>query len=146
MTNDATRARPAQSIELQEAADLQGHLIAAINDLQRLQGLLTDACDTLMERFVDATVQLRALQAVVQGEQVDRLVADFGGSVTSLQFHDMATQLIEHSRRRLRNCIDRIGVDAFPADDLDEGLVESAPINANPVTQAEMDAGSVELF
>lgn len=143
MTYDA--APPEQAIELQEAADLQGHLIAAINDLQRLQGLLTDACDNLMERFVDATVQLRALQAVAQGEQVDRLLADFGGSVTSLQFHDMATQLIDHSRRRLRNCIDRIAVDAFPADD-DEGVIESAPVNANPVTQAEMDAGSIELF
>lgn len=146
MKNDADGARPMQSIELQEAADLQGHLIAAINDLQRLQGILTDASENLMERFVDASSQLRSLQAVVQGEQVDRLVADFVGSITSLQFHDMATQLIEHSRRRLRSCIDRIAVDAFPADDTDAGLVEPAPLRANPVTQAEMNVGSVELF
>lgn len=146
MTNDANGDGPDQAIGLLEAADLQGHLLAAIHDLQRLEGLLTDACENLMERFMDASVQLRGLQHVVQAEQVDRLLADFGESVTSLQFHDMATQLIEHSRRRLRSCVDRIGANAFPGDDGEDDVIEAAPVRPNPVTQAEMDAGSIELF
>ena len=70
-----------------------------------------------------------------------------GGAVTALQFQDMSTQLIAHLQRRLRNCADRLAYDVM-GDDGDEGcaVIEEAPLRPNPVTQDEMDAGSVELF
>ena len=38
-------------------------------------------------------------------------------------------------------------IDIASADDEDgEALVEAAPLRPNPVTQDEMDAGSIELF
>ena len=68
-------------------------------------------------------------------------------TVTALQFQDMATQLIAHTNKRLRNCADQIARDALGDDDPDGmAVVESGPMKPNPVTQDEVDAGSVELF
>jgi hypothetical protein len=58
----------------------------------------------------------------------------------------MATQLIAHTQRRLRNCADRIARDAMGDDEDGEAVVEDAPMRPNPVTQDEMDAGSIDLF
>lgn len=69
--------------------------------------------------------------------------------VTALQFQDMANQLIEHACNRLRSSADRIARDIMREDEdgLEEpAFVEEPPMRPNPVTQDEMDAGSVELF
>jgi hypothetical protein len=58
----------------------------------------------------------------------------------------MATQLIGHTTRRLRNCADRLARDTMGDDEDGPALVEDAPQRPNPVTQDEMDAGSIELF
>ena len=58
----------------------------------------------------------------------------------------MATQLIAHTQRRLRNCADRIARDAMGDDEDGAAVVEDAPMRPNPVTQDEMDAGSIDLF
>ena len=70
-------------------------------------------------------------------------------AVTELQFHDMATQLIWHTTQVLQGCAFRL---AFETMGLEEGEVPSEPAQSmmperpNPVTQSEMDAGSVDLF
>ena len=69
-----------------------------------------------------------------------------GGAITALQFQDMASQLIAHTHQRLRNCADRIARETMGDDDDGMAVVEEAPMRPNPVTQDEMDAGSVELF
>jgi hypothetical protein len=69
-----------------------------------------------------------------------------GGAVTALQFQDMASQLIAHTTRRLRNCCDRLAAEAMGDDEEGATIVEEAPMRPNPVTQDEMDAGSIELF
>jgi hypothetical protein len=55
--------------------------------------------------------------------------------------------LLCHTTQRLRGCADRLAASAL-CDDDDEGttVVTSFPNRPNPVTQDEMDAGSVELF
>jgi hypothetical protein len=69
-----------------------------------------------------------------------------GGAVTALQFQDMASQLITHTNKRLRSCADQIARVAMGDDEDGAAVVEEAPLRPNPVTQDEMDAGSIELF
>jgi hypothetical protein len=130
------------------AADLQDHLMTASNDLDRLQTLLADACDTLLAGFFGASQHLNDLRATAlqDPKPVDSAVAHLGAAVTALQFQDMASQLINHTRGRLRNCADRLARDAFDGDDDGDAVVAEEPLRPNPVTQSEMDTGFVELF
>jgi hypothetical protein len=135
-------------LPLAAAAELQDHLLTASHDLERLQTLLSDACDALMGSFHDVHQRLQALQAtgVLDPGQVAQAQVELGAAVTALQFQDMASQLIAHTGRRLRNCCDRLAAEAMGDDEDGMAVVEDAPLRPNPVTQDEMDAGSVELF
>lgn len=141
---------PVSTIPLVVAADVQDHLIAACNDLQRLQVLLADAAQVLMASFHTASIELsqhrrrkpeRELATVLHEIQVQ-----LDNAVTALQFHDMTSQLITHTHVRLRNCADQLAGSLFAEDDDGEAVIEKAPDRPNPVTQSEMDAGSIELF
>ncbi len=135
-----------------EAADLQDHLLIASNDLDRLQRLLNDASDTLMGHFYGATGHLeRALRILSQQPESDhrhlhQAMEHLAAAITGMQFQDMASQLLHHTTKRLRGCADRLAYSAMGDDDEGPGVVEEIPMKPNPVTQDEMDAGSVELF
>ena len=141
------------------AADLQDHLMTASHDLDRLQALLAHACDALLHGFHGAAGETRNLvdAARVSGvspspARFDGLMRHLGGAITALQFQDMASQLIAHTHQRLRHCADRLARETMGGDDDSDddadgaAVVEAAPLRPNPVTQDEMDAGSVELF
>jgi hypothetical protein len=132
------RADPAP-MALLAAAEMQDHLMVVTNDLDRLQRLLDDASQSLMSHFTMANGQL-ADGAVNDARQT------IGGAITALQFQDMASQLITHTTRRLRNCADRIARDTMGDDEDGVAVIEEAPLRPNPVTQDEMDAGSIDLF
>jgi hypothetical protein len=144
---------PPESLEspmpLLLAADLQDQLMTAGNDLDRLQRLLAASCDTLMACFHGALHRLDTLQRGATGDgaaglrDVQHALAE---AVTALQFQDMASQLITHTHQRLRNCADQLARDAFGPDADGDAVVAPPPLRPNPVTQDEMDAGSVELF
>lgn len=140
------------SMSLSAATDLQDHLMVASNDLERLQGLLDDASQTLMTHFHGARrhIHQALCQAEAQAKPDASAIRDalqtLGGAITSLQFQDMATQLIAHTRQRLRNCADQLARDALCDDEDDVGVIAAVQMCPNPVTQGEMDAGSVELF
>lgn len=133
-----------QPLGLLLAAEVQDHLLTASNDLDRLQTLLSDACDTLSASFFGASARVGQLQGD-SGAAAQELSQHLTRAITALQFQDMASQLIAHTHKRLRNCADRLAADAFDADD-GEAVIEAAPLRPNPVTQDEMDAGSIELF
>ena len=138
-------------LPLRDAADMQDNLLTVANDLDRLQTLLADACDGMLEGFCTATLTLRSLRSLrptsgPEGETIGRAIELLGQAVTALQFQDMATQLIAHTQQRLRYCTDRIARDALDDDEDDESPLAAAPSRPNPVTQDEMDAGSVDLF
>lgn len=150
--HDATPA----TIPLGLAADLQEHLLIACNDLERLDAILEEACTALMTSLQGELARLDAAGgAATMGttaRAADGLAAVAGGSrsalagaLSSLQFQDMASQLIRHTHSRLRSCADRLACAALD-DDEGEPVVEPAPLRPNPVTQAEMDVGSVDLF
>jgi hypothetical protein len=141
-------ASNASGMPLLAAADLQDNLVTVANDLERLQALLREACDTLLTGFTGAAQQLRALQdePTTERANVERAIQHLGDAVTALQFQDMASQLIAHTGQRLRHCTDQLARDTFPDDEDGTAMVEEVPLRPNPVTQDEMDAGSIDLF
>ena len=140
------------AFSLLAAADLQDDLMVASNDLERLQRLLSDACDSLMGHFYGANGELREMlhQAAAQTQdsapQLHKAMQHMAGAITAMQFQDMASQLVNHTSRRLRNCADRLASQTMGDDEEGESVIEQTPLRPNPVTQDEMDAGSVELF
>ena len=136
------------SLPLLAAADLQDNLMTASNDLDRLQRLLADASDSLLAHFHGATGQLQTL--LEPGSHapapLQAAIQHVAGAITAMQFQDMASQLIHHTNTRLRNCADRIAYETMGDDEDGAAVVAEAPLRPNPVTQDEMDAGSVELF
>lgn len=144
-TNESSVPPPPDAAALLAAAELQDDLMSASHDLDRLQTLLADACDALMARFHGAHAHLAELQAI-ENPAFAPVAQHLASAVTALQFQDMASQLIAHTSRRLRSCADRIARDALGEDEAGAAVVEGAPLRPNPVTQDEMDAGSIELF
>ena len=137
LTSDAQTPSPGGGLPLVAAADLQDHLMVASHDLERLQRLLEDAGEVLMGHFYGASNQMNVLRDEAPKVNLDlapiqEAMQSLAGAITALQFQDMATQLIAHIQRRLRNFAVLV--------------VEDAPMRPNPVTQDEMDAGSIELF
>ncbi len=152
---DAAMPQNTSALSLLAAADLQDHLMVARNDLERLQRLLDDASTALIGHFAGATRHLDAVYNAGAAADLPAMLdlhtalrTTLGSAITALQFQDLATQLISHTSQRLRSCVDRLGHDVFAGDDDDDdpGLMEAPPLRPNPVTQDEMDAGSVELF
>jgi len=149
MSYDESAANQPAEMPLLLAADLQDHLMMASTDLERLQRLLDDACLALIDGFHSSAGKLsdvidRGYEITPELQEVRHKLYK---AVTALQFQDMATQLIAHTNQRLRGCVDQIARDALGADDPDGAtVVDSVPLKPNPVTQDEMDAGSVELF
>jgi hypothetical protein len=129
-------------------ADLQDHLLSAAHDLDRLQALLSNACASLLQGFYGATDQMRTLlhapSSATDDEAFERAMQHLGTAVIALQFQDMASQLIDHTHRRLQTCAERLAQEACHCNE--PSLAETPPIRPNPVAQALMDAGSVELF
>ena len=68
-------------------------------------------------------------------------------AVTELQFHDMATQLIVHTGKVLQSCAWRLAEEAMEPEEGEVPLgLDPMPERPSPVTQSEMDAGSIDLF
>jgi hypothetical protein len=155
LMNNCNQPFEGSPLPLLAAADLQDHLMTATNDLDRLQTLLAQSCDTLMQSFHGAYEQVRKLSEEpplaaathsAYQDRIQQLGMQLGGAVTALQFQDMASQLINHTHQRLRSCADQIARVAMGDDEDGEAVVSEAPLRPNPVTQDEMDAGSITLF
>lgn len=137
-----------QATPLFVAADLQDNLLMAASDLERLQGLLSGACDSLCQSFSAAAANLSGASGgeSLPAAKVELAMAHLGETVVALQFQDLASQLIAHTQQRLRHCTDRLAHDTFTDDSEDEVVITPVPLRPNPVTQDEMDAGSIDLF
>lgn len=134
---------------------LSVEIAASRADLQRLDALLADAVATLLESF-------GAISALCAGRE--GFAVPLERAVTALQFQDLASQLIAHTRVRMDD-MTRIGEEL---DSLDASLaagkapaaalaesgarltacarVMSANNLRQPVRQRELDEGSIELF
>ena len=148
MQSMLTRSGPPEvRLPVMVAAELQDSLLVVMHDLHRLEGLLSHATDNLLERFGEAN---EALTDAVVGNSPELAAARAAlrSAVTELQFQDMASQLIWHTTKVLQSCAFRLASEAMGHEEGEEAapFAEMAPDRPNPVTQSEMDAGSVDLF
>jgi hypothetical protein len=145
-----TEEPDADGLSILDRAELQDHLLAVRHDLERLQDLLDDACQTLMGGFVGVTEQLQNLQVVkpANSAAIARAVEHLEHTARALQFQDMSTQLLAHASQRLHHCADRLAQHAFGGDQDADGAAAIAqpPQRANPVTQSAVNTGCVDLF
>ena len=149
-TEDEPVAVEAMAVPLEVAVELQDHLMIACSDLDRLHSLLGDAGDSLLGGFGDLANRIQECRAATDPKQA---AAAFEGAddrlaeiVTALQFQDIASQLIQHTLKRLRNCSDRLASQVFPDDEDGQAVIEPEPLRPNPVAQTDVDDGSIELF
>lgn len=142
-----TSGGPAVQVPVMVAAELQDSLLVVMHDLQRLEGLLSHATDNLLERFGEANGLLTDSVVGTSPELAAARVA-LRSAVTELQFHDMASQLIWHTTKVLQGCAFRLASEAMGQEEGEEAVsfTEIMPERPNPVTQSEMDAGSIDLF
>lgn len=140
------------AMPLLAAAELQDSLLIAANDLDRLQRLIDDAAESLMGSFYGASGLLKHLlrdasrHPEVDEAQLHQAMQHMAQAVTALQFQDMSSQLISHVLRRLHHCADLMAKNVMGDDEDGFTVVEPLPLAPNPVTQDEVDAGSIELF
>lgn len=138
---------PEVRLPVMVAAELQDSLLVVMHDLHRLEGLLNHATDNLLERFGEANESLTEA-AVGDSPELAAARTALRSAVTELQFQDMASQLIWHTTKVLQSCAFRLAAESMGAEDGEEAapFTEMAPDRPNPVTQSEMDAGSIDLF
>lgn len=137
---------PSVQMPVMLVAEVQDSLLVVVHDLTRLDSLLAHTMENLMERFTAASANL-ADPALKDSLQLDVVRSTLRAAVTELQFQDMASQLINHTSKILQGCAYRLASESMGSED-GEALpfVEEVPERPNPVTQDEMDAGSIELF
>lgn len=135
---------PAVEMGVAVVADLQDSLLVAMNDLKRLEGLLDHATGNLLDRFNKA---MQVAEGLPDNPGVQSIREALHLAVTELQFHDMASQLLVHTGKVLKGCAYNLAEQAMEPEEDEIGVVVThMPQNPNPVTQSEMDAGSIELF
>ncbi|HBH39950.1 MAG TPA: hypothetical protein DDX06_16355 [Curvibacter sp.] len=138
--------RPAVQLPVMLVAEVQDSLLVVVHDLARLDGLLAHTMNNLMERF---TTALHNLDDPAQAgpAAIEEARNALRAAVTELQFQDMASQLIVHTSKVLQGCAYRLASESMGQEDGEAvPFVEEVPERPNPVTQDEMDAGSIELF
>jgi hypothetical protein len=139
-------AAPAVQLPVMLVAEVQDALLVVVHDLARLDGLLAHTMENLMERFTTASATLND-PSTVDAEALETVRATLRAAVTELQFQDMASQLINHTAKILQGCAYRLAAESMGQEDGEAvPFVEEVPERPNPVTQDEMDAGSIELF
>ena len=141
-----TPAAPSVQMPVMLVAEVQDSLMVVVHDLSRLDGSLAHTMENLMERFTTVSANL-ADPELAQSKELDVVRSNLRAAVTELQFQDMASQLIVHTSKILQGCAYRLASESMGSEDGEAvPFVEEVPERPNPVTQDEMDAGSVELF
>lgn len=138
--------QPALPLPVLLVAEVQDALLVVAHDLARLDGLVAQASDRLLERLTTAVGSL-ADPALAGLPALDGIRATLRAAVTELQCQDLAAQLVDHASRVLQGCAYRLAAEAMGQEDGEAvPFVDAVPAGPNPVTRAQSDAGSVELF
>lgn len=144
--NTLPAEQPVLQLPVLLVAEVQDALLVVVHDLARLDGLVAHATDHLMGRL---TTALRGLAdpALADLSALDEVRNALQAAVTDLQCQDLAAQLVGHASKVLQGCAYRIASESMGEEDGEAvPFVDEVPACPNPVTQAEKDAGSIELF
>ena len=145
-TNQSGSSLPAVQLPVMLVAELQDSLLVVVHDLSRLDGLLSHTMENLLQRFTSASENLSD-PSLLESKELDAVRSTLRAAVTELQFQDLASQLISHTCKILQGCAYRLASESMGDEDGEAvPFVEDVPERPNPVTQDEMDAGSIELF
>jgi len=145
-SDPSTLSAPTVALPVMMVAEVQDSILVVVHDLNRLDGLLAHAMENLMQRFTAVSTDLSD-PALVALTELEGARAGLRAAVTELQFQDMASQLIGHTSRILQGCAYRLASESMGSEDGEAvPFVEEVPERPNPVTQDEMEAGSIELF
>ncbi len=146
MSLQPTFSIPTVALPVMLVAEVQDSLLVVVHDLKRLDGLLAHTMENLMQRFSAASTDLSG-PTLSKMQELESVRAALNAAVTELQFQDMASQLIVHTSKILQGCAYRLASDSMGSEDGEAvPFVEDVPDRPNPVTQDEMQAGSIELF
>jgi hypothetical protein len=138
--------QPAVQLPVMLVAEVQDSLLVVVHDLARLDSLLAHTMENLMQRFSTASASLSD-PSVASLAALQEARNALHAAVTELQFQDLASQLIAHTSKVLQGCAYRLASESMGQEDGEAvPFVEEVPERPNPVTQDEMDAGSIELF
>jgi len=138
----------------------------AHDDIHAVAAMDMNFALTSKQRIHQTMTRLEAinLQTAGAAQAIDEHAANVGNevnnAVTSLQFQDMTSQLIDHARRRIDAVAAMLASlgDSLPSgrsaagEDLERArrklreTAERARAKLNPVGQERMDSGDVELF
>ncbi|MEI6761467.1 MAG: hypothetical protein WCO22_13575 [Betaproteobacteria bacterium] len=142
----STPSGPSVEVPILLVAELQDSLLTVVHDLKRLDDLLSQSMSNLMDRFTSVNSHL-ASTLLKPAEDIEAARYAVQSAVIELQFQDIASQLIAHASKTLQGCAYRLAAESMGAEDGDAvPFVDEMPNRPNPVTQAQMDAGSIELF
>lgn len=138
-TNASDSAREAAQVW---ANACHAQLNEAESDMRRLETLITQTANTLYASF--QTIEQRWKDRPADGGGL--VDEEVGRAVTALQFHDLATQLLGHARRRIavaEEGLKKLTVLPLTGTAADWG---TPPDLAAPVGHANLETGTVELF
>ena len=142
----STPSGPSVEVPILLVAELQDSLLTVVHDLKRLDDLLSQSMSNLMDRFTSVNSHL-ASTLLRPAEDIEAARYAVQSAVIELQFQDIASQLIAHASKTLQGCAYWLAAESMGAEDGDAvPFVDEMPNRPNPVTQAQMDAGSIELF
>ena len=97
-----------------EGSELAEHLLVAASDLDRLQRLLGDAGQALLTHFQAAATQMKLLRRELaarpdmNARPLEIAMDHLSAAIATLQFQDVAGQLLEQAGDRLGRCAGRL--------------------------------------
>lgn len=124
-----------------EGSELAEHLLVAASDLDRLQRLLGDAGQALLTHFQAAATQMKLLRRELaarpdmNAQPLEVAMDHLSAAIATLQFQDVAGQLLEQAGDRLGRCAGRLRpAEPAPAADLgvSSGFLDTIPLVAEP--------------
>ncbi|MDH5859101.1 hypothetical protein [Lampropedia aestuarii] len=125
-------------------------LKAADADLQQLDVMLSHHSERLLAAFegametVDEAKHAPTANLTLTIESIQQLRQQLAQAVLHLQFQDISSQMLSHCQVRLQACQTLLEQVQTQPSQLAEAM--TIPPLQGPVTQASLDAGTIELF